>query len=69
MYFHGLGQSIVVLNSKQAIDDLLEKRGNLYSDRPRYTVVGELMGLDRVRPLVHIPPPMYPPPRQCLHPD
>ena len=28
-----LGQVIVILNSPQAAKDLLEKRGNIYSDR------------------------------------
>ena len=51
VHLQGLGQSIIILNSKQAIDDLLEKRGNLYSNRPRYTVVGEMMGVDRVSKL------------------
>lgn len=51
VHLQGLGQSIIILNSKQAIDDLLEKRGNLYSNRPRYTVVGEMMGVDRGMPL------------------
>ena len=34
MYFHGLGKDIVVLNTVKAIKDLLEKRGDIYSDRP-----------------------------------
>lgn len=32
----------------EVINDLLDKRGNIYSDRPNFTVVGELMGLDQV---------------------
>ena len=35
IYFHALGKSIVVLNSVQAATDLLDKRGAIYSDRPR----------------------------------
>ena len=35
-----LGQRVVILGSLEAIQDLLEKRGGRYSDRPR-TVVGE----------------------------
>ncbi|KAF9058453.1 cytochrome P450 [Rhodocollybia butyracea] len=52
IHLHGLRQSIIVLNSKQTIDEFLEKRGNIYSHRPRYTVVGEMMGLDRGMPLL-----------------
>ena len=44
-----LGTRILVLNSQKAINDLLDKRGNIYSDRPVFTAVGELMGLNRVR--------------------
>jgi len=31
----------------EAVNDLLDKRGHIYSDRPVFTVVGELMGLDQ----------------------
>lgn len=47
-----LGTKFIVLNSRKAITDLLESRGHIYSDRPRYTVLGELMGLERVRDVV-----------------
>lgn len=43
-----LGTKILVLNSQKRISDLLEKRGNVYSDRPVFVAVGELMGLDQV---------------------
>ena len=33
-----LGQHIVVLNSSQACEDLLVKRGSTYSDRPAFTM-------------------------------
>ena len=36
----------------EVIEDLLEKRGNIYSHRPVFTVVSELMGLGRVASLV-----------------
>ena len=32
--FHVFGQVIIVLNSVRATKDLLEKRGEIYSDRP-----------------------------------
>ena len=34
MSFHVFGQVIVVLSSTKATKDLLEKRGDIYSDRP-----------------------------------
>ena len=36
----------------RVIADLLEKRATVYSDRPTFTVVGELMGLGQVRVLL-----------------
>lgn len=44
-----LGTDVVVLNTHKASVDLLEKRGSIYSGRPVFTVVGELMGLNQVR--------------------
>ena len=32
----------------KAVLDLLEKKGSIYSDRPTFTMVGELMGLGQV---------------------
>ncbi|KAL0959324.1 hypothetical protein HGRIS_014585 [Hohenbuehelia grisea] len=52
IFFHGLGNSILVLNSLKAINDLFDKRGNNYSNRPSFTVVGELMGLGQSMPLL-----------------
>ncbi|OCH91989.1 cytochrome P450 [Obba rivulosa] len=47
VYFQGLGQSMLVLNSLQAMTDLLEKRASKYSDRPIFIFGNELMGLNR----------------------
>jgi hypothetical protein len=44
----GLGQSIIILNSQESIRELLEARGARYSDRPVFTFLGEMMGLDNV---------------------
>src|ERR1700722_6052385 len=38
MYLHCLGKSMVVLDSVQAATDLLDKRGQVYSDRPYFIV-------------------------------
>lgn len=42
--YHGLGNHLLVVNSIEAIYELLEKRYNLYSDRPILVMVGELTG-------------------------
>ncbi|GJE90538.1 cytochrome P450 [Phanerochaete sordida] len=52
VFFHGLGNSVLVLNTMDAIADLLEQRAEVYSDRPAFTVVGELMGLGQSMPLL-----------------
>ncbi|KAK0448479.1 cytochrome P450 [Desarmillaria tabescens] len=41
-----VGTSIVVLNSWEAISDLLDKRSSIYSSRTRLPMVRELMGWD-----------------------
>jgi hypothetical protein len=33
-----LGQHMLSLNSVESASDLLDKRGNIYSDRPRFTL-------------------------------
>ncbi|KAL0945852.1 hypothetical protein HGRIS_012135 [Hohenbuehelia grisea] len=38
-----LGMNIVVLNSSQAVDDLLEKRSAIYASRPRMPMLVEVM--------------------------
>ncbi|KAH8104105.1 cytochrome P450 [Cristinia sonorae] len=45
IHLNVLGQSIVVLSSLEAINDLLEKRSAIYSSRPRSTMMHELMGM------------------------
>ena len=42
IYIHKLGNSMIVLNSAEAVNDLFEKRGALYSSRPRRVMVNEL---------------------------
>ena len=42
------GTSILVVNSFQAMKELLGERSGTYSDRPKLVVVGELMGLSQV---------------------
>jgi len=42
-----MGQPVIILNSAQATFDLLETKGNIYSDRPVAIMAGELVGWDR----------------------
>ncbi|KAH9927567.1 cytochrome P450 [Fomitopsis serialis] len=44
MHLSVIGQSFIILSSRKAIDDLLEKRGAMYSDRPIIPMAGELAG-------------------------
>ncbi|KAK7461271.1 hypothetical protein VKT23_008447 [Stygiomarasmius scandens] len=52
VYLHGLGNKVLVLNTIKAINDLLDRRGHIYSHRPVFTVVGELMALGQSMPLL-----------------
>ncbi|KAI0289330.1 cytochrome P450 [Russula brevipes] len=49
MSFHVFGQVIVVLNSVEMTKDLLEKRGDIYSDRPVIPIY-EMMSWEWVMP-------------------
>ncbi len=43
MYLNVLGQPILVMNSLKAAFELLDRRANIYSDRPRYIVADEIL--------------------------
>ena len=43
MYLNALGQPILVINSLKTAFELLDRRANIYSDRPRYIVAGEIL--------------------------
>jgi hypothetical protein len=43
MYLNALGQPIVVMNSLKVAAELLDKRANIYSDRPRLIVANEIL--------------------------
>ena len=43
MYLNVLGQPILVINSLKAAFELLDRRANIYSDRPRYIVADEFL--------------------------
>lgn len=42
VYAHVLGQGVVFLNTPEACTDLLDKRGQIYSDKPRLVMCGDL---------------------------
>lgn len=44
------GQPIVFLNSRDAAFDLLDKRGAIYSDRPKMVMAGDLLVYFFTRP-------------------
>lgn len=48
VYANILGQELVILNSMEAVNDLLDTRSQNYSDRPVFTMVGELMKAENV---------------------
>ncbi|KAI0696993.1 cytochrome P450 [Cerioporus squamosus] len=46
IYLNVLGQSIVVLNDPKQAAEMLDKKGLLYSDRPKLVMGGQLVGWD-----------------------
>jgi len=48
MHLSALGNSIILLTSRQAISDLLEKKGHIYSDRPIIPMASEMIGYSRL---------------------
>ncbi|KAJ6553610.1 cytochrome P450 [Mycena vulgaris] len=46
IHLNAAGTSIVVISSVEAAKDLLDKRSVIYSDRPRSTMLNELVGAD-----------------------
>ncbi|KAI0330029.1 cytochrome P450 [Cubamyces sp. BRFM 1775] len=46
LYFTALGTPLLVINSFEAARELLDRRGAVYSDRPRLVMMRELMGWD-----------------------
>ena len=44
MYMDVAGKPTIILHTYKAATDLLDKRGHIYSDRPRLIMTGELVG-------------------------
>jgi len=47
VYFNAAGRNVIVLNSSEVVHELLEKRSNIYSDRPILPLGGEIIGWGR----------------------
>ncbi|KAJ8079623.1 hypothetical protein PM082_011210 [Marasmius tenuissimus] len=47
IHLNAAGASIVVLDSMKAAEELIEKRGTIYSSRPHSVILNELMGHER----------------------
>ena len=43
MYLNALGQPMIVINNLKASSELLDRRANIYSDRPRLIVGHEIL--------------------------
>lgn len=43
VYLTALGQPVIVLNSLKAASELLDRRANIYSDRPRLIMGNEIL--------------------------
>ncbi|TBU57403.1 cytochrome P450 [Dichomitus squalens] len=48
VYLNIFGQGLLFVNSYEAAVDLLEKRGAIYSDKPRMVMAGELCGCENM---------------------
>ena len=48
MSINAFGQTTVIINSPSLAIKLLERKGAIYSDRPRVPVAGEIMGWECV---------------------
>ncbi|CAE6484159.1 unnamed protein product [Rhizoctonia solani] len=48
IYFRVLGSDTIVLNTREAATELLERRSAIYSDRPHMVMARELMGWNRM---------------------
>ncbi|KAI0030170.1 cytochrome P450 [Vararia minispora EC-137] len=52
VYLNVLGQPMIILNSLQAAQDLLDRHSAIYSDRPRMPMAGELCGYVDTLPIM-----------------
>ena len=60
MYISAAGIPMIFLNDHKAFNDLLYNRGDIYSDKPRMVMTGELCGAEyMVRPFPIIGPDLF----------
>lgn len=52
IYVSVLGRPMIIVNSVQAARDLMEKKGAIYSSRPRMEILGEMMGWSNTLPFL-----------------
>ncbi|GJJ06884.1 hypothetical protein Clacol_001080 [Clathrus columnatus] len=52
VYLNVLGKHILFLNSSKIANELLEKRSLIYSDRPHFIMLGDLVGFDWIPTLM-----------------
>ncbi|TDL26384.1 cytochrome P450 [Rickenella mellea] len=52
VYVEALGNGILLLNTIELVNEMLQKRSSIYSDRPTFVMAGELMGLDNSIPML-----------------
>lgn len=48
VFLNVLGTHLLIINSLECANALLDKKGSIYADRPRFVVGGELIGWDRL---------------------
>ncbi|KAH7923415.1 cytochrome P450 [Leucogyrophana mollusca] len=53
VYLRTFGTGILALNSIEAVNELFEKRSQVYSDRPTFVMAGELIGFDQTLAFAH----------------
>ncbi|KIJ60639.1 hypothetical protein HYDPIDRAFT_116936 [Hydnomerulius pinastri MD-312] len=56
VYLRSFGTGVLVINSSSAVTELFEKQSSFYSDRPTFTMAGELIGLDQGLGFAHYGP-------------
>ncbi|EEB98534.1 hypothetical protein MPER_01936, partial [Moniliophthora perniciosa FA553] len=52
VYAEALGKPMVILNTLEATNDLLEKRASNFTNRPNLVVVGEMMRVNEGMPML-----------------
>ncbi|KAI0265679.1 cytochrome P450 [Gloeopeniophorella convolvens] len=67
LYLNAIGQPILVLNSLKAAGDLLDQRADIYSDRPRLIVPGEILSGGLFSAFISYSNDLFRPTRRAAH--